>query len=85
MSTKIEYLDKAKVLDYDSDGRLIHVVLIDDVECWFKYNSYGALIHYKDSEGNEHRWNPIGVDTPKKVKYRKIFRKVKKNDRKCKN
>lgn len=81
----LEYLNSHKKFTYDNTGNLVYEQMLDGLECWYEYDDHGVLIHYKDSAGTEHFWNSIGVDTAKKVKGRKIFKKVKKNDRKCKN
>lgn len=81
----LKYLNCHKKRSYDNKCNLIYEQMTDGLECWYEYDEHGVLIHYKDSAGTEHFWNPICTDTPKKVKCRKIFKKVKKNDRKCKN
>ena len=74
----LDYLQCCKKFVHDINGNLIYEQLIDGLECWYEYDEHGVLIHYKDSAGTEHHWNPIGYDAPKKVTCKKIFKKVRK-------
>ena len=42
--------------EYDTNGKLSHIVGSDGYEAWFKYNANGEEIHWWDSTGFECRY-----------------------------
>ena len=42
------------VIEYDSNGNLIHSKDSDGDEKWYEYDSNGNQIHYKDNDGEEY-------------------------------
>ena len=54
---KLKFLVKTvAVIDYDTEGRTVHILHPNGFEEWKEYYDDGKKVHCKDSEGREEWW-----------------------------